>query len=191
MSNNGNFTKNPWTKRQRRQIYDNPWIQVIEDQVINPAGNEGIYGTVQFKNTAIGIIPLDREEHTWLVGQYRYPLDEYSWEIPMGGAEINTSPLEGGVRELREETGITAGNWTELMKIHTSNSVTNEVGYVFVATDLTLGDSAPEETEELAIRRLPFSEAVRMVVDGAITDGISIAAILRLNIALKSGEIVC
>ncbi len=191
MSFTDNPPGNPWQTVKREQIYDNPWIRVLEDKVVNPAGGEGIYGVVQFKNTAIGIIPLDQDMHTWIVGQYRYPLEEYSWEIPMGGADKNSSPLEGGKRELREETGITAASWTELMKIHTSNSVTDEVGYVFVATDLTLGEWEPEDTEELLVRRIAFDEAVNLVTNGTITDGISVAAILRLNIALKSGEINC
>lgn len=182
-------SENPWNTLGSELIYDNPWIRVREDKVLNPAGGDGIYGVVHFKNFAIGIIPVDSDGHTWLVGQYRYPLKEYSWEIPMGGAEYNTSPLEGGKRELREETGITAHNWTELMKIHTSNSVTDEVGYVFVATELTMGTWEPEETEQLIVRRVPFSDAFGMVLDNTITDGISVAAILRLNVAFKSGEI--
>lgn len=180
---------NPWTTVGSELIYDNPWILVREDKVINPAGGDGIYGIVSFKNYAIGIIPVDNDGYTWLVGQYRYPLREYSWEIPMGGAAHNTSPLEGGKRELREETGINADSWKELMKIHTSNSVTDEVGYVFVATDLTMGASAPEDTEQLIVRRVPLSDAFKMVLDNTITDSISVAAILRLHIALKSGEI--
>lgn len=182
-------SENPWQTTGSELIYDNPWIRVREDKVINPSGGDGIYGVVHFKNYAIGIVPLDSKGYTWLVGQYRYPLEEYSWEIPMGGAAHNTSALEGGKRELKEETGISAKNWTELMKIHTSNSVTDEVGYVFVATELTIGTWEPEDTEQLIVRRVPFSVAHKMVLENSITDGISIAAILRLNLALQSGEI--
>lgn len=181
---------NPWKTVASTKVYDNPWIYVREDKVINPGGGDGIYGVVHFKNYAIGIIPVDADGFTWIVGQYRYSLNEYSWEIPMGGSPRNTSPLEGGMRELREETGITASRWTELMKLHTSNSVTDEVGTVFVATDLTIGEWEPEETEQLTIRRLPFQEVVTMVINNSITDCISVAAILRLNVALNSGEIV-
>ncbi|MEM7258135.1 MAG: NUDIX hydrolase [Pseudomonadota bacterium] len=191
MKNSENPIYNPWKTIESEQIYDNPWIHVREDKVVNPGGGEGIYGVVHFKNTAIGIIPLDDEQNTWIVGQHRYPLDEYSWEIPMGGAPAGTTPLEGGMRELREETGISAARWHELMKIHTSNSVTDEIGYVFVATDLSFGEWAPEESEELIVRRIPFVDAVDMVLNNSITDGISIAAILRLNVALNSGELTC
>lgn len=186
-----NPSHNPWETLESEQIYDNPWIHVREDKVINPGGGNGIYGVVHFKNAAVGIIPLDHEQHTWIVGQHRYPLDEYSWEIPMGGAQSGTTPLAGGKRELREETGISAASWTQLMKIHTSNSVTDETGYVFVATQLSFGECMPEESEELMVRRLPFQDVVAMVLDNTITDGISMAAILRLDVALKSGEITC
>jgi 8-oxo-dGTP pyrophosphatase MutT (NUDIX family) len=181
--------ENPWKTLSSEPIYENPWISVREDKVINPAGGDGIYGVVHFRNYAIGVIPLDADGYTWLVGQYRYPLEAYSWEIPMGGAAFDGTPLEGGKRELKEETGITAARWTELMKLHTSNSVTDEVGYVFVATELTQGTSTPEDTEQLKVRHLPFSEALDMVLANTITDGISVAAILRLHAALNSGEI--
>lgn len=181
---------NPWVRIDSKEIYENPWIQVREDKVINPSGGDGIYGIVHFKHYAVGIIPLDEEGNTWIVGQHRYPLDEYSWEIPMGGAANNSTPLDGAIRELREETGVTAKCWTELMKVHTSNSVTDEVGFIYLATDLTIGEWAPEETEQLIVRQLPFTKVVDMVLNNSITDSISVAGILRLNVALNSGEIV-
>jgi 8-oxo-dGTP pyrophosphatase MutT (NUDIX family) len=174
------YTKNPWTFVNSKPIYDNAWIHVRQDDVINPSGNAGIYGVVSFKNIAIGIIPIDAEGNTWLVGQYRYPLHEYSWEIPMGGGKKELPILESAQRELQEETGLTAKKWTQILKIHTSNSVTDEVGYVFVAEDLTQGETAFEETEDLQIKKIPFKEVVKMVMNGEITDGISIAGILKL-----------
>lgn len=177
--------KNPWTKISAKEVYDNPWIQVEEHQVLTPTGTEGIYGRVHFKNRAIGILPLDQENHTWLVGQYRYTLDEYSWEIPMGGGPLEEDVLESARRELKEETGLTAAKWTELMTIHTSNSVTDEVGYVFIAEQLTLGDTEFDPTEDLEVRRLPFKEALLLVMQGKITDAISVSAILKTGIRLQ------
>lgn len=171
---------NPWQTRSSKVLYDNPWITLEEDKVINPAGNQGIYGKVVFKNRALGIIPLDHRQHIWLVGQYRYTLKEYSWEIPMGGVPFGEEILEGAQRELREETGISADKWTQLLKIHTSNCVTDEVGYCFLAEDLTLGKPQWDETEALQVQRLPFSEALGMVMKGQITDAISVASILKL-----------
>jgi 8-oxo-dGTP pyrophosphatase MutT (NUDIX family) len=171
--------KNPWTTLSTREIYDNPWIHIREDQVLNPKGGKGIYGVVSFKNIAIGIIPIDSEGNTYLIGQYRYTLNEYSWEIPMGGGKIGVSILESAQRELKEETGYTALKWTEIMKIHTSNSVTDEVGYVFVAEELVAGETEFEDTEQLHIKKLPFTEAVDMVLSGQITDAISMAGILK------------
>lgn len=172
-------TDNPWITTNTSQIYQNPWIKVEEHDIINPAGKEGIYGTVHFKNKAIAIIPIDADGNTWLVGQCRYPLNQYSWEVPMGGGPIGKDILESAKRELREETGLTAEKWTEIMKIHPSNSVTDEEGIVYLAEGLTQGETEFEETEVLEIRKLPFSEVLEMVMNGSITDGISIAGILK------------
>ncbi|HRI61585.1 MAG TPA: NUDIX hydrolase, partial [Saprospiraceae bacterium] len=177
----------PWQTLTRKTAYDNPWIRVEHREVLNPSGGAGIYGVVHFKNTAVGIVPLDREGFTWLVGQYRYTLERYSWEIPEGGGAVGSDPLEAAQRELLEETGITARLWTPLLELHTSNSVTDEYGVVYVAQDLELGKSQPEETEELHIRRVPFSEAVDMVMQGAITDALSMIAVLKVNEWLRQG----
>lgn len=177
--------KNKWQTLTTKKIYTNPWITLEEDQVINPRGGEGIYGKVLFKNYALGIIPLDHEQNTWLVGQWRYTLGEYSWEIPMGGGDKSQSPLESAKRELQEETGLIASKWTEIMKIHTSNSVTDEEGYAYLAEDLTMGETSFDETEDLQIRKLPFREVLEMVMSGEITDGITIAAVLKAARLLK------
>lgn len=150
-----------------------------EDKVLTPAGSEGIYGVVSMRNKAIGIIPVDDDGYTYLIGQYRYPLSEYSWEIPMGGGLVEKDLLESAKRELKEETGFTAAKWTNICRLHTSNSVTDEEGFVFLAQELTPGDTAFEETEVLQIKRLPFSEALHMALNNQITDAISVAGILK------------
>lgn len=171
---------NPWKQLSSKEIYQNPWIEVYEDQVLNPRGGKGIYGKVFFKNKAIGIIPIDGDGNTWLVGQYRYTLNEYSWEIPMGGGDRNHDPLSSAKRELKEETGLTARSWTKIMRIHTSNSITNEEGFIYIARDLEEGETEFDETEDLAIKKIPFSEAINMVMEGNITDAISVAGILKV-----------
>lgn len=170
-----------WQMLSSRKVFENDWMEVREDHVINPGGGENQYGHVHFKNRAVAIIALDDDDNTWLVGQQRYTLGEYSWELPMGGAPLAEAPLEAARRELKEETGISAGIWLQLMRLHTSNSITDEVGYAFVATDLSIGEPDTEETEDLEIRRLPFDAAVEMVLDGDITDAISVAALLRFD----------
>ncbi len=173
--------KNPWTTLSGEVKYDNPWITVTEFQVINPSGGRGIYGKVHFKNRAIGIIPIDKNLNTWLVGQYRYTLNAWHWEIPEGGGPMDQEPLASAQRELREETGMIARRWTEIIHLHTSNSVTDEEGYIFLAEDLEEGASALEDTEaDLKVWKLPLKEALELVLSGKITDSMSIMAILKV-----------
>ena len=172
--------ENPWKTLGGKKIYENAWIRLDEYDVINPKGGKGIYGKVSFKGAAVGVIPIDEEGNTWLVGQYRYTLEEYSWEIPMGAADFDEDPEVGGLRELREETGLLASKMEQLMKIHTSNSVTDEVGFVYLATQLEQGMPEFDDTEDITIKKLPFVEALQMVLDGQITDSLSVAGILKL-----------
>jgi 8-oxo-dGTP pyrophosphatase MutT (NUDIX family) len=170
---------NPWQTRSTRLVYDNPWIQVREDQVLRPDGLPGIYGVVHFKNRAIGVLPVDHDGAIWLVGQYRYPLQAYSWEIPEGGGPWTETPEATARRELQEETGLTAGNLELIAVAHLSNSVSDELGYVFRATELTQGTHSPEGTERIAVRRLDWKEAERMLKGGEITDSLSVIALLH------------
>lgn len=167
-----------WKKLDSRRVWENPWMEVREDRVINPGGGENQYGWVHFKNRAVAIVPLDDDGCTWLVGQQRYTLGEYSWELPMGGAPLGEEPLAAAKRELKEETGLTAARWSELLRLHTSNSITDEVGVVYLAEDLVPGETEFEETEDLSIRRLPLGEALALIDAGEITDCISVAALL-------------
>jgi len=175
-----NKIENPWQKISSREVYDNPWINIRHEEVIKPNGEVGIYGVAHFKLIAAAIVPLDEEGNIWLVGQYRYTLNLYSWEIPMGGGELKGDGLEAAKRELKEETGLSAATWTSLGTLHTSNSVTDEVGFMFLAEDLTLGESEPDDTEILQLKKVSLSEAVRMVMESEITDALSIAAILKV-----------
>tara|TARA_R110001592_G_scaffold29525_5_gene107042 strand:- start:5696 stop:6244 length:549 start_codon:yes stop_codon:yes gene_type:complete len=171
--------KNPWKTLDGKFIYENPWIRVDEFNVINPSGGKGIYGKVSFKGRAVGILPIDDEMNTWLVGQYRYTLNEYSWEIPMGAVLKNEILEIGAKRELKEETGLDCQQLELLCKIHTSNSVTDEVGFAYLATGLTEGETNFDDTEDISIKKLPFTEVLEMVLDGRITDSLSVAAIMK------------
>lgn len=174
--------ENSWRTLHSREIYDNAWINVREDDVVRPDGEAGIYGVVSMKNRAIGVLPVHADGTVTLVGQFRYTLDEYSWEIPEGGCAPDESILEAGARELREETGLIAHRWTSLGRIHLSNSVTDEEGFVFLATDLEQRAAQPEGTEDLQIRRVPFVQVLEMARSGEITDSMSLMAIYRYAI---------
>lgn len=179
------MNKNPWQVIDKKLVYHNPWIEVEEHQVINPSHKPGIYGVVKFIHYAIAIVPLDEHLNTWLVGQWRYPLNAYSWEVPEGGGKKSHTPLESAQRELLEETGLSARQWTYLQKLHLSNSATDEEAYIFVAQELTMGNSSPEETEVLQLKQLPFEEALEMVLRGEITDALSVVALMRTRFYLS------
>ncbi|GGA96628.1 NUDIX domain-containing protein [Puia dinghuensis] len=181
--------KNPWTVLAERPVYDNKWIGVTEYDVLNPSGGKGIYGKVHFKGLAIGILPLDEEGYTWLVGQYRFPLDAYSWEIPEGGGDFAVSPIESARRELKEETGLVAKEYTLIQEMHLSNSVSDERAFIFLARGLHQEEATPEETEQLVVRRVAFDEAFEMVLRGEITDSIAVAGILKVKLMLMSGAL--
>ena len=175
-----------WITLSSKTVYENNWIRVNHEDVITPHGTEGIYGVVHFKSHAVGIIPIDADGNTWLVNQTRYTLKQPSWEIPEGGSPEGEDILETAKRELEEECGLKAASWEKLIEIHTSNSVTDEAGTVFVAKDLSPGRQQLEATEDIEVKKLPLSSAIEMVTSGEITDSLSVAGLLRLNLAMQS-----
>lgn len=181
--------ENPWKILDQQMVYENPWIRLTEFQVVNPSGGNGIYGKVHFKNRAIGIIALDLNWNIWLVGQYRFVLDQYSWEIPEGGGGKTEDPIDAAKRELKEETGLIANDWTKILHLHLSNSVTDEDAVIYLARGLEQHLSEPDETEQLIVKKLPFEEAVQMIEKGEITDAMSVAAIQQIQILVFQGKL--
>ncbi|MES2140119.1 MAG: NUDIX hydrolase [Bacteroidota bacterium] len=181
--------KNPWTTLTSEKIYDSPWIGLTKHDVLNPNGNPGTYSVVHFKNLAIGILPLDNDYNTWIVGQYRYPINQYSWEIPEGGGNHNVPALDSAKRELLEETGITANKWTKIQELHLSNSASDEFGILYIAQDLNFGESEPEDDEQLVVRKLHFNELYQMVESGEITDSLTVIAVLKAKLLMLEGTI--
>jgi ADP-ribose pyrophosphatase len=184
-----NETKNPWTVLSRETVYENEWIRVDHREVLSPAGGPGVYGTVHFKNYATGVVPIDENGNVILVGQFRFPLDAYSWEIPEGGGLQAVPILESAQRELREECGLVAGSWTEILGMDLSNSVTDERGTVFLAWDLSEAPAQPDATEQLQVARVPFWDAVARIQRGEIRDAISVAALLRVALMAVQREL--
>ena len=181
---------NPWTTLTTESKFETPWIKVEKHDVITPSGSNGIYGTVHFKNYAIGIIPIDNQMNTWLVGQWRYPLNAYSWEIIEGGGPLNVDPLESAKRELKEETGLSADNYQLICNMHTSNSVSDEYCFIYLATELSEGIAEPDENEQLKTIKVPFEEAFEMVMDGRITDSLSMIGILKVKRLIDEKKII-
>lgn len=181
--------KGPWTILSQKDVYENPWIRLTHHEVLTPSQTAGIYGLVHYKNLAIGVVPVDADGHTYLVGQYRFPLDAYSWEIPEGGGPHGTEPLDSAARELREETGLTARHWRKLLEADLSNSVSDERAIAYLAWGLTAGEAEPEATEELVVRRLPLAEAFRMVEAGEIRDALSVLSLQAVRLLQLQGKL--
>lgn len=184
-----NATQNPWTLLHDEVAYESPWIRVNHHQVLNPAGNPGTYSVVHFKKLAIGVLPLDEAGYTWLVGQYRYPIQQYSWEIPEGGGDYHIDPIVSAQRELLEETGLKATQWTFLQRMFLSNSATTEEALLYLATGLTQGVAEPEETEQLQVRKVHFSELYESVIKGEVLDSLTVTAVLKVQVLVQEGHL--
>lgn len=179
--------ENPWKIVSTKEHYDNPWVNVVEHQVINPAGNAGIYSVVHFKNLAICILPLDEDYNTWIVGQYRFPVAQYSWEIPEGGGPLILDPMESAKRELMEECGMKADEWRQIATCHLSNSGTDEKAIIYVAKTLSFHEADPEETEILEVKKIPFETLYQMVMENKIMDAPTIIAVLKAKQLMLEG----
>ncbi len=179
----------PWKTLKSTKVHSSPWIEVSEHDVISPGQEQRKYSTVHFRNHAIGILPLDENLNTWIVGQYRYPIKAYTWEIPEGGGPLGIAPLESAQRELKEETGIIAEQWDLILRFHTSNSATDESGHLYIARELSFHDPEPDEDEALELRKIPLDELYNKVLDGEIQDSLTIMATLRAKLMLAEGRL--
>ncbi|MFZ1664685.1 MAG: NUDIX hydrolase [Flavobacteriales bacterium] len=182
--------RGPWTTLSEKLAYETPWISVAHHEVIDPGGKQGVYGVIHFKNLAVGVIPLDEDMNTWIVGQYRYPMESYSWEMPEGGGDRNIPARESAKRELREEVGIEADQWTEILQMDLSNSASDEQAIIFVAQGLTFHAPEPDHDEELEQRKLPFAELYAMVQRGEVRDSLTVAAVLKVQLLVLEGALV-
>lgn len=177
----------PWHQLTQQTVYDNPWIRVTHESVLTPAGTPGIYGVVHFKSRAVGVVPLDTDSSVWLVKQFRYPLNQYSIEIPEGGSPLDEELLATAQRELQEETGLCAQQWEHLLDLHTSNSVTDEFGAIFLARNLTRGEMQLEVSEDIEVLLVPLAEAIDWIFCGKITDSLTIIGLLAVERRLRPG----
>jgi ADP-ribose pyrophosphatase len=178
-----------WIVRKRTRAYENPWIVLYHHEVLDPSGLEGIYGLVHFRNKAIAIVPVDENLDTCLVGQYRFPLDRYSWEVPEGGGPLKEEARESAKRELKEETGLSAGILCPILEMDLSNSVTDEVSITYIALELTAGRPQTESTENLKLQKLPLLTAFEWVKQGKIRDALSVASLMKLQLIMLQNKI--
>lgn len=179
-----NHNQNNWIVNSEQLQYENPWITVTEYKVINPSGRDGIYGKVHFKNIAVGILPVDNDGNIHMVGQYRFPINKFSIEIPEGGGDLIQDPMISAKRELKEETGLIAEHWEKILEMHLSNSVSDELAIVYLARNLVQDNPEPEETEKLTVVKMSLEEAYQKIIRAEITDAITVAAIMRYKIML-------
>lgn len=179
-SEDRNAKRARWQPRNARVIHSSPWIEVELSEPIAPTGCVAQYGMVRFRNRAMGMVPLHEDGTVTLVGQMRYAFDAWSWEIPEGGVPHHEDPMEGARRELREETGLEAASFVEILRLDLSNSVSDEVGIIYLATGLTPGETEWDETENLEIVRVPFKDVLEAVIKGQIRDSLTVAAVLRV-----------
>lgn len=179
----------PWKRGEARVVYENPWIKVTEQQAVAPTGKPALYGVVGFKNLALAILPIDEDGTVVLVGQHRFAFADYSWEIPEGGGPRDKDPLASAQRELAEETGLEADDWQEVLRVQLSNSVTDELAIGYVATGLrpAAGAWTQDDTEDLAMVRVPFRQALDAALEGHIKDALTVAMLLRAYHMAREG----
>lgn len=181
--------KSNWKTLKSEVKYQTPWIEVVHHDVITPGGSNGIYGCVNFQNWAVGVIPLDDENFTWIVGQFRYPMQKFTWEIPEGGCPKNTDPLLSAQRELKEEVGITAKEWQLIQEMDLSNSATDEISFTYLARNIEIGAPEQDENEDITIKKIHFDELYEMVLNGEIRDAISVAGVYKVKQMMEKKEI--
>ncbi|WP_425409684.1 NUDIX domain-containing protein [Hyphococcus sp.] len=178
----------PWRIEAKRDVFENPWVKIVDHDVTHPDGSTGAYGVVRFKNIAVGVLPIDAAGRVSLVGQHRFPLDRYSWELPEGGGHLDIDPLESAKRELAEETGFTAASWAPLSVFDISNSVTDERAACYLAWDLTEGAASPDPSEALTVKWVSYRDLLEMVITGEITDSLTIVMALMAQAKALRGE---
>lgn len=179
----------PWTVKSVTRSWENDWFVIDTHQVVHPGGADGTYSVIRPRRLAVGVLPIEADGSVHLVGQWRFPLARYSWEMPEGGAEPGEAPLLCAERELEEETGLKAGSFQKVLEMDMSNSLTDERAVIFIATDLTAGTAQPEEVEVLRHRRAHFTEVLARVIDGRIRDSLTVAAVLRAHHMAVSGQL--
>jgi 8-oxo-dGTP pyrophosphatase MutT (NUDIX family) len=170
-------------------VLDNPWFGVDDYQAVAPTGVPSRYYVARFKNRAVGVLPLFEDGTVALVGQWRFPFGAYSWEIPEGGAPMTEQPLAGAQRELREEAGLVAADWREVLRLTPSNASTDETCFCYLATGLTRTETEPDPTEALTLARVPFLEALAAATSGKILDAMTVATLLRVHHMAVTGEL--
>jgi 8-oxo-dGTP pyrophosphatase MutT (NUDIX family) len=180
---------NPWVVTAQKRGFENDWFVIDEHEAINPAGKPARYDVIRPRRLAVGVVPLEADGSVHLIGQWRFPLKRYSWEIPEGGAEFGEDAESGVRRELAEEAGVSAGRLVKILEMDLSNSLTDESCVLFLATDLSPAAGEPDDVEVLRRRTAPFGEVLARIQDGRIRDSLTVAAMLRVHHMAVMGEL--
>jgi ADP-ribose pyrophosphatase len=179
----------PWIVKSMTRAFENDWFCVDAHDVLRPDGKSGHYGVIRIRRLAVGVLPIEADGRVHLVGQWRFPLGRYSWEMPEGGAQPGEDAQLCAERELSEETGLSAGSLVKVLEMDLSNSLTDERAVIFLATDLRHGQAQPEATEVLRRRHAHFMDIVARVADGRIRDALTVAAVLRAHHMAVTGQL--
>lgn len=178
-----------WRDAGSSVMFENPWMRLTRHEATAPTGLQADYVVMRPQNMSVGVLPIHEDGTITLVGQQRFALMNWSWEMPEGGAPFNEDPLEGAKRELAEEAGLEAVVWHPALKVEMTNSITDERAMAWLAWGLTPVPIAPDPTEIIRVARVPFGDLLRNVGNGAVRDMFTVATVLRAYHMAREGEL--
>jgi len=179
----------PWRNDSEETLFENPWLRLTRHDATAPTGLAADYVVMRPKNVATGVLPIHDDGTVTLVGQQRFALANYSWEMPEGGAPMGEDPFDGVRRELAEEAGLAAEHWRPALTMELSNSVTDEIAMTWLAWGLSPVPVAPDPTEVIAVVRVPFVDLLDEIGRGTVRDAMTVATAYKAHHMATTGEL--